>query len=259
MALGKSVEKVLRLVEETTGLPVHAEPDSNLPRNILAQLTIARGKMPFHLVAYQPDRSATPDYLIVYQCGFALRHYAVPTQDRVDFAGTELAEQTVREWISNNPKTPGLEQSAIDGLTGFLFNGILKQLRSMPTGLRVDSWIMAEYPDLASLQREAVMRQLADNAAGLRPNVQGMMPQPALVTSLAMSAAFAIYWAEKLHQPQITLPYRATGHLAAGQGLFDLWCGIPDDPANDRKVIDTWATMLGLQGWYRWIPSATGN
>lgn len=44
MALGKSVEKVLRVVEEAIGLPFHVEADSNLPRNELAQLTMARGK-----------------------------------------------------------------------------------------------------------------------------------------------------------------------------------------------------------------------
>ena len=86
MALGESVEKVLRLVEQKTSLPVYVEADATLPRNILAKLTMARGKMPFRRVAYQPDRSASPDYLIVYQCGFVLRNYAVTSSDQVDFA-----------------------------------------------------------------------------------------------------------------------------------------------------------------------------
>jgi hypothetical protein len=114
MALGKSVEKVFRLVEQETGLPIHVEADATLPRNILAQLTMARGKMPFHQVAYQPDRSASPDYLIVYQCGSVLRHYAVPRPERVDFAMTDLAEQTVGQWVQNNPKTPGLPNPTIE-------------------------------------------------------------------------------------------------------------------------------------------------
>jgi hypothetical protein len=132
MALGKSVEKVFRLVEERTGLPVHVEPDASLPPNLLAKMTMARGKMPFHRVACQPDRSASPDYLIVYECGFVLRHYAIPPQERVDFANTELAEQTVRQWMRHNRKTPGLPENTIEGVTGYLFNGILNQLRSIP-------------------------------------------------------------------------------------------------------------------------------
>jgi hypothetical protein len=61
MALGKSVEQALQLVEEATGLPVYVEADSSLPRNMLAQLTPAGGDMPFHRVAYQADRSWSPD------------------------------------------------------------------------------------------------------------------------------------------------------------------------------------------------------
>lgn len=255
MALGKSVEKVLRLVEETTGLPVHVEPDGSLPPNILARVTMARGKTPFHRVAYQPDCSASPDYLIVFQCGFVLRNYAVPPSDRVDFANTNLAEQTVRQWVRNNPKTPGLPENKIEGLTGFLFNGILSQLRSVPVGLRVDSWILEEYPELAPLQRAAAMKQLDDIAAGLRPDVQDMMPDEALTASLSMGAAFSIYWAERFGQPQLTLPFRATGHLAAGQALYDIWRGASNDPGNDRGLIDEWAGKLGLQGWYQWVPS----
>jgi hypothetical protein len=38
--------------------------------------------MPFHQVDYQPDRSASPDYLIVFQCGFILRHYGVAPTGR---------------------------------------------------------------------------------------------------------------------------------------------------------------------------------
>jgi hypothetical protein len=40
MALSPTVEKVLRQVEKTTGLPVHVEPDSTLPKNILAKVTM---------------------------------------------------------------------------------------------------------------------------------------------------------------------------------------------------------------------------
>jgi hypothetical protein len=51
MVLGKAVENVLRLVEKKTGLPVHVEADTSLQPHILAKVTRARGKMPFHKVA----------------------------------------------------------------------------------------------------------------------------------------------------------------------------------------------------------------
>ena len=212
--------------------------------------------MPFHRIGYRPSASATPDYLIVYQCGFLLRAYAVPAQVRFDFASTDYAEATVRQWVQNNPKTPNLATSVADGLTGFLSNGILSQLRSVPVGLRVDSWILSEFPDLAPLQRQAIFRQLDDNAAALRPDVLASMPDQALDTSIAMNVAFALYWAEKFKHPQIALPYQAAGRLDAGRELLDIWQNIPDDPAKDMELIDTWADKLNLAGWYRWVKQA---
>ena len=99
------------------------------------------------------------------------------------------------------------------------------------------------------------MKQLYDIAAGLRPDVQKMMPDKALTASLSMSAAFSIYWAERFGQPQLTLSFRATGHLAAGQALYDTWRDASSDPGNDQSLIDAWASKLGLQGWYHWVPS----
>ncbi len=257
MALSSSVEKVLRLVEEKSGLPVHVEADSSLPKNELAKVTMARGGMPFHRVAVQPHASATPDYLIVYQCGFILRVYAVPPEARFAFAAVDAAEDTVRQWVVSNPKTPNLPEQTVVGLTGFLFNGILSQLRSIPVGLRVDSWILAEFPDLAELQQQALTKQLNDNAAALRADVQAMMPDKALATNIAMSAAFALYWAEKLTRSQIALLYQATGHLEVGRVLLDLWHRIPDDPAKDMALVDAWANRLDLSGWYRWVKQSS--
>ncbi len=256
MALSESVNKVLRLVEEKTGLPVHVEPDSSLPANLLAKVTLARGVMPFHRVAYQAAASAAPDYLIVYQCGFVLRQFSLPPSERFDFARTDSAEAEVRQWVQQNPKTPDMPHQAVTNLTGFLFDGILSQLRSIPVGLRVDTWILKEFPDLAPLQRSAVVKQLDDNAAALRPEVQAMMPDQALKANISMSAAFALFWADKLSQPQITLPYQASGRLGAGRKLLDIWQNISDEPAHDMKLIDTWADELGLGSWYSWVKAA---
>jgi hypothetical protein len=259
MPLGKSVEKVLQLVEEATGRPVYVEADSSLPKNKLAQLTLAGGDTPFHRVVYQAERAASADYLIAYQCGILLRRYAVPLADRVDFVHSDLALKTVRLWVRNNPQAPGLSESTVESLSCLLGNRILNQLHSIPLGLRVDSWILAEYPEFAPLQREAAIAQLDENAAGLSPDAQRLMPDRALAASFAMSAAFASYWAEKFGQAQITLPYRASGHLAAGQALFDLCRSMDTDAASDKRLIDAWALWLGLEEWYRWVASQSGD
>jgi hypothetical protein len=159
MALTDSVAKVLTQVEESTGLPVHVEPDSTLPQNILAKVTMARGNIPFHQVAYHSRASEVPDYLIVYQCGFILRRYGRPTNDRLDFADSGQGQAIVRNWLVNNAKNPDLAPQSLEKRAQFLHSGLINQLRSIPVGLRVDAWIRDQFPDLHTLQEQALARQ----------------------------------------------------------------------------------------------------
>ena len=257
MGLTASIARVLKLVEDTTGLPVHVEEDRSLPPNILAKVTMARGGVPFHQISYQSLPGQSPDYLIVYQCGFILRRNAVPAPDRVDFVHTEEGKEIVRKWVERNPKNPNPPRENAEGLTGFLHSGLLTQLRSIPVGLRVDSWIRDEFPELHELQKQALARQLNDNASVFRPQVQAMIPSEALNTNAAMSAAFALFWSQTLQQKQIVLPYQAGGYVDKGNELLDIWNSIPSAPSEDIRLIDRWADHLGMKPWFRWKP-ATG-
>ena len=90
-----------------------------------------------------------------------------------------------------------------------LFDGLMLQLRSIPLGLRVDSWIHREYLDLADLQREAAVRQLHDNQRSLAPDVRKIAPTKVFRSSVTMNAAFAAFWARTLKDPSLTLPFRS--------------------------------------------------
>jgi hypothetical protein len=121
--------------------------------------------------------------------------------------------------------------------------------------LRVDAWVTREYPELAEEQPQAAARQLNDNAASLQPQVRQMTPPKVFRPSLTMNAAFAEFWAGRLGDPNLTLPYKATNFLDAGKRLLSIFEKLPDDPAEDRKLIDAWAGELALAGWYEWVAS----
>jgi hypothetical protein len=246
--------QVLRLVHERTGKPVHVEPDRGLPPNVLAKLDVARGGSPVHRIGIQPSAINEPDYLIVFQAGFLLRRFAVLPAHRCDFAERPKANDTVRRWVENNPNARSIVSGSNPQLIRLLCSGLLNQLRSMPVGLRVDDWIRREYPELATLQRKALDRQLNDNAAGLQPEVQRAMPAEALRASLGMNAAFALYWARSLSLPQLVIPYRAAGYEKIGIGLLEEWDRIPSGPESDDDLVDAWANPLGMADWYQWMP-----
>lgn len=57
MSLSEITQKVLRLVETRSGIPVHVEADPNLPGTTLAKVVMARGALSLHQVTYRPDSS----------------------------------------------------------------------------------------------------------------------------------------------------------------------------------------------------------
>ena len=256
MANSPAVEKALKQVESLSGKPVHIEATSSLPPNILANVRMARGGLPFHMIEYQSSLGDSPDYVIVYQCGFVIRRHAVEAANRQDFIGTPEGEEVVRYWVLNNPKPSKPPDANASGLIRFLHSGLLSQVRSIPVGLRVDDWIYQEFPELLPLQQKALAKQFNDNAAALRPDVQAAMPEPALAINIIMSAAFALFWADRLSQPQIALPYQATGYVERGKTLLDIFNRLPADPNQDAALIDAWADSLGIRNWYRWERAA---
>jgi hypothetical protein len=75
MSLSETTRKVLGQVEERSGIPVHVEPDPNLPGTLLAKVVMARDNLPLHRVFYRPNSAVPPDYLICQQAGFIVRFF----------------------------------------------------------------------------------------------------------------------------------------------------------------------------------------
>jgi hypothetical protein len=241
-----------------SGCPVAVSEDRSL--KTLASSRIARGANRIHTIVYNPTAVKEPDYLICYQCGFILRLFEIPESERVDLAGTTDARQTVYRLLTA-PDGPGkklkLSPETVSTLRDQLFDGLMRQLRSIPIGFRVDSWIMREYPELGQLQRDMIMRQIQDNLASLGPESKKIAPKKIYQSNVTMNAAFAAFWAKQLSDPSIAVPYKAAGLLKAGEELLGLLGEISDAPAADRDLVDAWASRLTLTDWYKWVPYDT--
>jgi hypothetical protein len=248
-----SAAQVLAWVHERTGKPVRVEPDRALPPEAPAQLIPARGGAPFHRIAIHPGVIQQPEYHVVFQAGLFLRRWAVPPALRRDFAERPKADETARRWMLDHPHARNVIDATHPRLIRLLCSGLLRQLQTTPLGLRVDDWIRRDHPDLAPLQRKAIERQLNDNAAGLRPEVQRAMPGEALRASLGMNAAFALYWSRALDLPRLVIPYRTAGYEKVGIALLDAWDRIPSGPEADDDLVDAWADLLAVRDWYQWI------
>lgn len=254
MSLSEITKKVLRLVESRSGIPVHVEPDPSLPGTLLAKVVMARGALALHRVSYRPDSASPPDYLICSQAGFILRLFDTPPEKRFDFAASPEGDAAIERLVKAHPAGRALPPQAVPQLCQFLRDTLLNHLRSIPVGMRVDRWLATEFPALAELQKASILRQLQDAVTTLEPQHRQASPQKIYATVEAISAAFAAYWAGRLNQPQLALPFKAAGYLQAGQELLAIWDSTPDLAENDRTIIDGWAEKLGIAGWYQWLP-----
>ncbi len=255
MSLLPLTQDVLRAVEEATGRSVIVQPNASLG-TLLAKITIARGSAAAHVVAYNPSAGASADFVICFQCGFLLRMFQIPEPDRFALAGSVRGRQEIEKVLADHLQQKGLslDKQVRAGLQEQFLGGILQQLRSMPIGLRVDAWIRQTYPSLEEQQKKATVQQLNDNAVSLGPKVRQIAPAKVFRANVGMNAAFALFWSRTWSDPLLAVPYKASGHLATGEELLRRWDEIPSDPANDKKLIDSWSSHVGLAGWYEFVP-----
>ena len=135
-----------------------------------------------------------------------------------------------------------------------LLSGLLTQLRSIPIGLRIDDWLWSEYSELQEQQIASARIQLQQNAQVLAPSVRKSFPKRVVSANTTMNASFAMFWAEKLSDPSISLPYRSIGADVDGKTLLGIFGRIDSRPTSDWMLLDAWAKELGLQGWYDRVP-----
>jgi hypothetical protein len=254
MSLQQTTLDVLRSVEEATGRPVVVQTDTSLG-TLLAKVKMARGSVPAHFVTYNPTTGAA-DYAICLECGYLLRMFKVPESERFSLGADSQGRQEAEVLVAGHLKKKGMAppKEILLGMVERFVTGLVQQLRSMPIGLRVDAWIRQCYPDLEQQQKKGVVRQLNDNAASLKPEVRQFAPAKIIDANISMNAAFALFWSRTWADPLLAVPYKSSGHLAAGEKLLRMLNELPDDPASDRMLIEAWGSQVGLTGWYKIMP-----
>lgn len=245
---------LLDLVQTESGYPVVVAANAGL--DTTAALRMARGPVAVHTIEYNPDRASEPDYYIAVQCGLILRFFAPPAGERRDLAYSARGAAAVRELVQQEiaSRMPGISPDVSAGFASQIYDGLMRQLRSMPVELRVEEWIREAYPEFAAVQRAAVLRQSEENARSLSPSVRSMSPARVFKATVTMNAAAAQFWAGTYLLPGLVKPYAREGVAGDGATLLALWRKVPPGATHDREIIDAWAHSLKIGGWYDWVP-----
>jgi hypothetical protein len=237
----QAVQEVLDRVKTRTGFDVVEQPD------VLST----------HLIRYSPAAASTPDYVVCCQCGFILRMFEMAPSDRFSAITTTKGSEEVGRLLAQRLGSgvgARLPKHTVEGWSNQVYEGLITQLCSVPLGLRVDDWLLREFPGLAEQQKRATQRQLNDNAAVLQPQIRQFSPEKVYRANVSMLAAFASFWARAWADPRLMVPYRTAGLLAGGEELLGLWDSVPAEPKEDRALIDAWGRKLGLEDWYEFVP-----
>jgi hypothetical protein len=138
LSLRETTRLLVKLVEEHSGYPVQVVDDPSL--NTFAAIRLARRTgVPAHILAYRPVGNQAPDYLIAFQCGFALRLFAVPPELRLETginkAGLRRVRETLEQTLRQNHHT--LAANDLEQALTQMYGGLIAHLRSVPVGLRI--------------------------------------------------------------------------------------------------------------------------
>jgi len=248
------VPKIMDQLHELSGKPVLVQADPTL--KTLSTIRIARGPAPVHVVLYNPASASFADYLIAYQCGFAIRIFQLPESDRFDLTSSYRGQRDSEKLVNEKAQQSDLPLNKAGrlGLRDQMLNGLLIQLRSVPIGLRIDHWIASTYPALKDQQAISIRRQLNDNLESLRPEIKRFAPEQIHRANVSMNAAFAAFWSRLWGEAMLNAPYKATGHFGTGEELLADLDRLPQEAGSDRALMETWAERLGIRSWLEFVP-----
>jgi len=91
------MNQIVAGVQEVSGVPVLVREDRSL--KTLATVRMARGDAQAHILTYNPTKAPRPDYVIAFQCGFIIRIFSNPPEQRFDLAPSASGRETVERLL----------------------------------------------------------------------------------------------------------------------------------------------------------------
>lgn len=252
----ESLAGLLDQVEERLGHPLEVRRMPRLEEPV--SLESGDGPDPVHRILYRDSESVVTPYLVAMEATQLLRLLQVPPALRVEMRHRREARERVVNDTERRNRDLTLAQQRQLGLN--LYGMTLSQLRTVPTALAVDRWLFERMAELRDRQEACLRQQCRELAESLTLGMDQRMPPLVLQANRAMDAAYALHAAALMGLPELAASFSGGPWEQTGRELLETADGIavdteaPADP--DRLTVDAWATALGIDRWYRWVPAA---
>jgi len=152
-----------------------------------------------------------------------------------------------KEGFSENSITK-VTLSMVAGLTGFLFN--------CPLDMLIERYIRSSFEPIRPAQFVSVRRMALEAwQTNSNPDIRKVTPRKIMQASLALNGAWSLFVDDLFKgATAFAVLYRGFDTFGLSQRLFKHWLEHSENlgPGDEYKLVDEFAEMTGLRGWYDW-------
>jgi len=206
-----------------------------------------------HLVFYTPQSDDIVNHLIAHECVHILRIWNAPPEKRVIPIATAATQDRVMSQLQSEIARvyPKLLFPVAAEMVSIHYRALIHQLASQPADPRVEKWLYFEYPDLREIQAKSLKRQARKAEEAL---TQTAKSTPVRLYDAAGAMHYAAYrLIDEYTHLHLCGPFKRNNFRYRGDELYGrARLGQPDTYEGDIALIDQWAALLGLTGWFVW-------
>ena len=250
--LRPEAQDILWRAEKVSGKRVRILPYPSL--EAWGAIRIARDREPYHILRYNPRYERHLDYLVAHECGHLLRLYSVPPGERLVPLVTRKERKTAYRLLLKELPGPlrTLPERALANLLRIWHDGIVRQVTSFPTDMRIERGMFERCPGMRGVQATALVQQLRENEMVLRPEVRALTARTVYRANVAVNCAFAHFLALLLGEPALLGPYPNQSRKEARRLLREVAAQSDPSHLGDVEISKKWSEILGLSGWFKW-------
>lgn len=258
----KHVENYRAEVETLSGFPVRVSAEATSDGTTgVAQLAWKHGRE-YHVIKHTPTAPPVAQHLVAHE----LTHIRLESLARREsknkfFALTAASRETAIRSIAGDIRRlekDGYPPASIEQVTLQLVEGTCRFLFNCSLDVIIEHYLRERIPDLRHAQFVS-LGKMADEAARstMNPEVRKLTPRKILEATTALNGAYAILLDEfNERATNFAAVYQKQDTFGLSQKLADHWRTRHRQlgPGDEYNLVDEFADMLGLRGWYEWKP-----
>ncbi len=157
----------------------------------------------------------------------------------------------------------GIPPEQLRDFTQRVTEGVLTQLYNAPIDLLIESRILEAHPSFSPLVCCSVKAQLELGLQAVEDSqIRQLSPRAIFRANVAMNGAYALWFDGRWpRRTDFVRRFQRTETWPLAQRLYASWKASVTHwmPGAEYEWIETWAEMLGLNGWFAWIDGNDGQ